>query len=255
MEINIGDVFGRLVVIDKGDDRFIGVDRKRFKTFICECQCGTIKTILAMSLKNGSSKSCGCYHRERCIGVSPANKSHGMSKSRIYRIWTHMMERCFNPNCKDYPNYGGRGITVCDRWKKSTNFITDMLDSYRDDLTIERNDYNGDYTPDNCRWATSLEQNNNRRSNRIVIDPIDGEEMNSGQLASKYNLNRAVIKDRLRLGFTGYRLVEPPNVYRLKKQEKEEIKNLLYSHDIFEVSQLTGLPEYWLELVLDSEVW
>lgn len=91
------------------------------------------------------------------------NKQHGLSGHRIYNTWAHMIDRTSNPNCDRYHDYGGRGITVCDRWHDITNFIEDMYQSFEEGLTLDRIDVNGNYEPANCRWATATTQQRNSR--------------------------------------------------------------------------------------------
>ena len=131
--------------------------------WLCECSCGTIKSISGTSLKNGNSTSCGCYAIERS---KRDNKTHGMTKTRVYKSWQKMHERCENINSDAYYQYGSRGISVCDRWKSFELFLEDMGER-PDSMSLDRVDSNGNYSPDNCRWATSKQQNNNMRSNRL----------------------------------------------------------------------------------------
>jgi len=136
------------------------------KYCFCDCLCGTRKLIRIDSLNNGESKSCGCLHRE-------AVTKHGMKKTKIYHVWAIMLDRCNNPHSIKYPNYGGRGIKVCDRWLKFENFFTDMGDKPSEEYSLDRINNDGDYTKDNCRWATNKEQSRNKRNN--IKCEINGE--------------------------------------------------------------------------------
>ena len=134
--------------------------------------------------------------------------THGMSKTPEYRAWLHMKDRCFNPNSKDYPNWGGRGITVCDRWLNSKHFLVDMGLKPTPKHSIDRIDNDGDYCPDNCKWATQTEQTNNRRYNRLIT--IDDVTLTIAQWENKMNYCENVIRSRLERGWSDYDAVMTP---------------------------------------------
>src|SRR6185312_277070 len=139
----IGNKYGRWTVVSFS--HFIGC--KPF--WLCKCECGIEKSVYQYRLLCGGSKSCGCYKREI---TSKTKKTHGLSKSKFYAAWNDMMMRCYNPRRERYKSYGGRGIKVCKRWHSFRNFVEDMYPSYKEGLSLERDNVNGMYKKSNCRW-------------------------------------------------------------------------------------------------------
>jgi hypothetical protein len=153
-----GQKFGRLLVLRRGPT----TSSKGAASWICRCECGTERNVLGESLRSGNTQSCGCLQKEAVRRIS---FRHGYAvrnkRSRAYKAWYHMLDRCSRQANPRYHRYGGRGITVCKRWKKFENFLADMGEPPAG-LSLDRINNDGPYAPDNCRWVTPKEQANNR---------------------------------------------------------------------------------------------
>ena len=139
---------------------------------------------------------------------------HGMTKTSEYNAWSHMKARCFNPNIKNYSYYGARGITVCDRWLDFENFLADMKLKPTPKHSIDRIDNDGDYCPENCRWATRVEQENNKRNNHLIT--IDDVTLTIAQWTKEMGFSKSVIQDRLKSGWSEFDAVITPVRYQRK---------------------------------------
>lgn len=163
--------------------------------WLCVCSCGN--TTIIQSAKIGDTKSCGCLISET---IKKLRTTHGKTGTPEYRTWTRIIERCSNPNNHNFTNYGGRGIRVCKQWSKFENFLKDMRSRPSKDHSIDRINTNGDYCPSNCRWATNIQQQNNKRNNKYIT--ISGTKLTQAQWERKNKLSHGAICLRISHGWT-----------------------------------------------------
>lgn len=181
-----GKKYGRLTVVKRANN--IG----KLTAWECICDCGNTTIVSGGHLKDGHTRSCGCLSKENI-----RKRTHGMTGERLYRIWQGMKNRCRNENTEHYDRYGGRGISVCEKWNNSFESFMEWAKSngYEDGLSIDRIDNNKGYSPDNCRWATRVEQANNCDSNRILRH--NGEEHTLAEWAKIRGINYHTLYSRV----------------------------------------------------------
>lgn len=193
--------FNRLTVLEK----VVGKSSKGL--WKCRCDCGNIVFATRHDLTSNHKKSCGCFKKDY---LSQKSSTHKLTKTRIYKIWIDMKKRCYNHNQKYYCNYGGRGISICDEWKQ--DFISfynwSIKNGYNDDLSIDRINNDGDYCPNNCRWANRTTQNNNSRHNRYIT--YNGKTLTMSQWAKYLNLTYSCLKTRFRRGWSVEKALTTP---------------------------------------------
>lgn len=186
--------FNRLVVIKRVMD-----DKCGNRRWLCRCDCGILKIILGCNLLTGNTKSCGCLQKEL---TSSRSMLHGHRINKItsgtYATWQSLIQRCIHPTHRNYKNYGGRGITVCNRWLKFENFLTDMGKKPKG-YEIDRIDNNKGYYKRNCKWVTSKENNRNKRNNHLII--FNGEIQCLAAWSEQYNISQHTLTMRLRRGW------------------------------------------------------
>lgn len=161
-----GQRYGRLIAVDVAPHSGRGVH------WSCVCDCGAAIVVRSDSLGSGNTRSCGCLHRDEFAATI---RTHGATGTRTHRIWKSIKTRCLNPKHHTYATYGGRGITLCERWHSFENFLADMGEC-PDGHSIDRVDSDGNYSPENCRWVTRKVQNRNRpgfvKLTREIVEDI-----------------------------------------------------------------------------------
>lgn len=191
--LKAGERFNKLTVLEL--DHIEKKIRKNGMTanieyYKCKCECGAIVLVQKACLKNNHVQSCGCLNLSNHI-------KHNGKGTRLYRIWTGIKNRCNNPNADAYSNYGGRGIKICKKWSDDFKEFRKWALSvgYKDTLTIDRIDVNGNYEPSNCRWATDKEQSNNRRKNHYIT--YNNETHTISEWAEKLQISKDTLRKRI----------------------------------------------------------
>lgn len=204
-----GQRFGRWLVLDEA-----GRNKANAVLWLCRCDCGTERAVRTHGLRSGKTQSCGCYNRERIVQSS---RTHGLSNTPLWNSWRNMISRTTNTKDKNYSYYGGRGISVCAEWRESFEaFVRDMGPSHEAGLTLDRINVDGNYEPENCRWATPLEQGRNKRNNRLLT--FNGRTMPLSEWAENVGIDHTVIRSRLRIGWPVERALTEPVPKRRRKE-------------------------------------
>ena len=192
----VGTRFGRLVFIGPAERR----SHWRFK-----CDCGSPeKETWHHPVRKGTVRSCGCLWRETVPG---SNRTHGMTRTRIYRLWSTMHDRCRNPRNSHYPTYGERGITVCSRWRDFEAFYADMGER-PPGMTLNRIDNDGPYSPANCEWASAVTQGRNKASNKLLT--FNGKTQPLSAWAEELGMNYNTLNTRVQRGWDDERVLTTP---------------------------------------------
>lgn len=209
-----GKTFGRLTVIGEKTELIEG---KTGYYWLCKCDCGVVKHIPQTCLRKGGTKTCGCARSDPREITSPRR-----IKRKEFTSWKSMKARCYDEKHENFARYGGRGITVCDRWLESFhNFFDDMGYKPTPKHTIERDNTNGNYEPSNCRWATNLEQQNNKSTTKIVS--FQGSNIPLANLCREQNALYSRVRWRIKGGMSVDEALNTPNM-RTKKSPEEKKK-------------------------------
>lgn len=189
-----GQVFGRLIVLEYTNQR-----KGKVIIWKCKCACGQVLLVNGQSMKSGNTKSCGCLDRESRSKAGMARRTHRKSRTSEHRVWTAMRSRCMNKSHESWASYGGRGITVCDRWFHFENFLADMGPRPRG-TSLDRINNEGGYSPDNCRWATRREQQRNQRGNKLLT--FQGETLCLIEWEERTGISSLAISTRIKRGWS-----------------------------------------------------
>ena len=190
-----GNRYGKLTVIKRN-----GSSKDHKAMWLCKCDCGNYTTTTGKSLRNGSCTSCGCHRKDVLKRGMLANKTHGETNCRLYNIWRGIKKRCRLKTDKSYKYYGLKGIDVCDEWYDSYECFRDwsLKHGYNEKLTLDRIDFYGNYTPDNCRWVDYKTQENNRR-NTVYVE-YEGKTYPRAILADKLGVSNQALLYRQKHG-------------------------------------------------------
>ena len=185
----------------------------------CVCDCGNKHCATSYNLTHGVTTKCKKCKIEQ---IAQSNTTHGQKPKKMFRAYVNMKTRCYNPNYYLFKNYGGKGIKICDEWLGKNGFINfrewSFQNGYQDDLSIDRIDNGKDYSPDNCRWVTMREQQNNRTNNHIVV--INGFSRTLAEWCRVYKIKYSVVLGRLKIGWSEYDAITKPLQRVCKRRDK-----------------------------------
>ena len=200
-----GQIFGRLTVLWRDT-----TSKKRGVQYVCECTCGTRKSISGEHLRRGATKSCGCLNSETTAARNKlAKRSHGMAESPEYQAWHAMKQRCLCQNDPAYPRYGARGINICPTWQESfEKFYEDIGQRPSSKHSLDRIDNSRGYWPENVRWATAKEQCRNRSNNFLLS--FMGKTLCAAEWAEELGISQRVIYNRSRRGWSTEKTLTTP---------------------------------------------
>ena len=205
----VGERFGRLTVVGPHARRENGGQVRTY--WRCRCDCGNYVEVFVGSLTEGLTQSCGCY-RDEVSGArfTALNKTRnrGLGEEPLYKTWAAMIARCQNERDQAYHNYGGRGISVCARWRESFAAFKEDMGPRPSGRTLDRINNDGNYTPENCRWATTQEQNRNRRG--LCLLTFQGKTRTITEWAAEIGISRMTLYNRRRRGWSVERTLTEP---------------------------------------------
>lgn len=191
----LGQRFGRLLVVERMPN-----NKRKQAVWKCRCECGNEIIVEAGHLRSGHTQSCGCFQRDRDIEY---HTTHGMGGTKLFRVFHCMKGRCYNPTDKKYHRYGARGIKICDEWLNdpSVFFEWAIQNGYKNGLSIDRIDNDGNYCPENCRWVDNKTQANNK-SNNVIIEH-NGVSKTISEWAEELGISYSAVKSRIKCGTFG----------------------------------------------------
>lgn len=208
IDLQPGQKFGMLTVVKRAESKH------KNTYWVCRCDCGTNTLVTASHLTHGHTKSCGCLQRRTAqktmVSMMKTKGADGHSVRRLSKTWRNMISRCNNPNDKSYPNYGGRGIKISPEWESDYWAFERWAVSsgWEPGLTLDRIDNDKGYCPDNCRWATQKQQNNNKRN--VIILEFQGKQRTISQWSDEFCIDRRTLWSRLQKGLSIERSLTKP---------------------------------------------